>query len=125
MGRGDAASFCVLVSDAPKDSVARARLEALRETHDGFELAELDWKLRGEGDVLGVTQSGLPRLRIASLGSESHRDLAAGIRDVAASLLTEDGELDPRWPELRAELTSGWLARVAAGEGDDEEGVGA
>ena len=125
VGRGSAASFCVLVSDAASDSVARARLEALRATHDGFELAELDWKLRGEGDVLGVAQSGLPRLRVASLASEDHRALAAGIRDTATSLLDADGELDPRWSALQAELTSGWLARVAAGEGDEEEGVGA
>ena len=125
VGRGSAASFCVLVSDAPSDSVARARLEALRATHDGFELAELDWKLRGEGDVLGVAQSGLPRLRVASLASEDHRALAAGIRDTATSLLDADGELDPRWSDLQAELTRGWLARVAAGEGDEEEGVGA
>jgi ATP-dependent DNA helicase RecG len=125
VGRGSAASYCVLVSDAAPDSVARARLEALRETHDGFELAELDWKLRGEGDVLGVTQSGLPRLRVASLRSEDHRDLATGIRDVAMKLLDADGALDARWGALEAELTSGWLARVAAGEGDEDEGVGA
>jgi RecG-like helicase len=85
----------------------------------------MDFRLRGEGDVLGVAQSGLPRLRIASLAAQADRDLAASIRDVATSLLDEDGHVDARWPELRAELMSGWLKRVAAGEGDDDEGVGA
>ena len=47
--------------------MARARLEAVRETNDGFELAEMDLELRGEGDVLGLAQSGLPPLRVASL----------------------------------------------------------
>ena len=66
VGRGTAHSFCVLVSDSG-DEVARARLEAVRTTRDGFVLAEKDLELRQEGDVLGLTQSGLPRLRIASL----------------------------------------------------------
>jgi ATP-dependent DNA helicase RecG len=115
----------VLASAAEEGSVARARLEALRATHDGFELAEMDFRLRGQGDVLGVAQSGLPRLRIASLASEADRDLAARIREVAMSLLDEDGNVDARWPELRDELTRGWLRRVAAGEGEEDDGVGA
>ena len=64
VGRGEAASFCVLVSDSI-DETAQARLKAVAELHDGFELAERDWELRREGDVLGLVQSGLPRLRVA------------------------------------------------------------
>ena len=66
VGRGTVESFCVLVSDST-DEVAQARLKAVAELRDGFELAERDFELRREGDVLGLAQSGLPRLRVASL----------------------------------------------------------
>ncbi|MGZ8528695.1 MAG: ATP-dependent DNA helicase RecG, partial [Candidatus Limnocylindrales bacterium] len=66
VGRGSVESFCVLVSDST-DEVAMARLRAVAETHDGFALAEKDFELRKEGDVLGLAQSGFPRLRVASL----------------------------------------------------------
>ncbi len=75
VGRGDDASFCVLVSDSV-DETAQARLKAVAEIRDGFELAERDWELRREGDVLGLVQSGLPRLRVASLQRDDHRELA-------------------------------------------------
>ena len=75
VGRGEVASFCVLVSDST-DETAQARLKAVAEIRDGFELAERDWELRREGDVLGLVQSGLPRLRIASLQRDDHRELA-------------------------------------------------
>ncbi len=63
VGRGTVESYCVLVSDAV-DEVARARLTAVAELRDGFELAERDFELRREGDVLGFAQSGLPNLRV-------------------------------------------------------------
>ena len=66
VGRGTAESFCVLVSDS-NDETAQARLKAVAEIRDGFELAEKDFEIRREGDVLGLAQSGLPRLRVASL----------------------------------------------------------
>ena len=59
-----------------RDPVARARLKALVDTQDGFVLAEEDFRLRREGDVLGFAQSGFPRLRVASLQRDDHRDLA-------------------------------------------------
>jgi ATP-dependent DNA helicase RecG len=62
VGRGTAESFCVLVSDT-SDETAQARLQAVAEIRDGFELAEKDFEIRREGDVLGLVQSGLPRLR--------------------------------------------------------------
>ncbi len=115
VGRGDVESFCVLVSDST-DEVAQARLKAVAELRDGFELAERDFELRREGDVLGVAQSGLPRLRIASLQDASHRDLAVRARAHAESLLDAEGRLDPPRPALAAELETGWLRRVASAE---------
>jgi ATP-dependent DNA helicase RecG len=125
VGRGEAASYCVLVADVPEDSTAQARLTAIRETQDGFVLAERDWKLRGEGDVLGLAQSGLPRLRIASLAKEGHHELAVRCRDLAESLLDQHGQLRPGLELLRTELDDGWLAAIASGEAASEEAVGA
>jgi ATP-dependent DNA helicase RecG len=115
VGRGTAESFCVLVSEAT-DPTARARLEAARDLRDGFELAERDWELRREGDVLGLVQSGLPRLRIASLQRDGHRELAAAARAAAEALLDEAGELRSGHKALARELSSGWLGRVAAAD---------
>jgi ATP-dependent DNA helicase RecG len=115
VGRGTVESFCVLVSEAT-DPTARARLEAARDLRDGFELAERDWELRREGDVLGLVQSGLPSLRIASLQREGHRELATAARAAAEALLDDAGVLRPGHEALRRELASGWLARVAQAE---------
>ena len=125
VGRGTAASFCVLVADVPEGSVAWQRLATVAATQDGFEIAEKDWQLRGEGDVLGLAQSGLPRLRVASLGRPGHRELAVACRAEAEALLDEAGRLDPSLTELRAELAGGWLSAVAAGEASGEEPTGA
>ena len=127
VGRGDVESFCVLVSDST-DAVARARLEAVAGTRDGFELAEADFRLRREGDVLGFAQSGLPRLRVASLQQEDHRGLAATARGYAERLLDAKGALDGSGigadlGPLARELRDGWLARVAAGEGGETAGA--
>jgi ATP-dependent DNA helicase RecG len=91
-------------------------LKAVAELRDGFELAERDFELRREGDVLGVAQSGLPRLRIASLQDPAHRDLAVRTRAHAEQLLDANGRLDPPRPALAIELQTGWLRRVAAAE---------
>ena len=115
VGRGSIESFCVLVSEST-DEVAQARLKAVAELRDGFELAERDFELRREGDVLGVAQSGLPRLRVASLQDSTHRDLAVRARAHAEQLLDATGRLDPPRPGLFAELETGWLRRVAAAE---------
>jgi ATP-dependent DNA helicase RecG len=118
VGRGSVESFCVLVSDST-DEVAQARLKAVAELRDGFELAERDFELRREGDVLGVAQSGLPRLRIASLQDAAHRELAVRARAHAEMLLDPAGRLEPPRPALAAELETGWLRRVAAAEPAD------
>jgi len=125
VGRGTAESFCVLVSDSV-DEVARARLTAIAELHDGFELAERDFELRREGDVLGFAQSGLPALRVASLARPDHRDLAVHAREHAEALLDPDGHLDPAREDLRPlaeELARGWLRRLAAAEPDATSGA--
>ena len=91
VGRSDKASTCVLLYDTPLTETAEARLRALRETNDGFALAELDLQQRGAGDVLGVAQSGLPRFRTAHL--DIHGDLLTKANDAAKYILTTDPDL--------------------------------
>jgi ATP-dependent DNA helicase RecG len=125
VGRGSAASYCVLVADVSEDTVARARLKAIHDSNDGFVLAEQDWRLRGEGDVLGLTQSGLPRMRMASLSKTEDQELAVRCRRAAEAMLDAHGRLLPEHEAFGRELEDGWLADIAAGEGADEEAVGA
>jgi ATP-dependent DNA helicase RecG len=115
VGRGEAQAYCILVSDS-SDETARARLDALATHDDGFELAELDLELRREGELLGLHQSGLPTLRIASLRNKEDRERAGRARVVAEGLLDDRGALLPGHDALAAELRDGWLARVGAGE---------
>jgi ATP-dependent DNA helicase RecG len=115
VGRGTVESYCVLVSDST-DEVARARLAAVQELRDGFALAERDWELRREGNVLGLVQSGLPQLRVASLQRERHRELAVAARDVAERLLDDAGDLTETGAPLARELRRGWLAAIADAE---------
>ncbi|MGR3779707.1 MAG: ATP-dependent DNA helicase RecG [Albimonas sp.] len=92
VGRGEAASSCLLMYDPPLGETAQARLKILRETEDGFRIAEEDLRLRGAGDVLGTRQSGLPDFRVADL--EMHADLMAAAQDDARLLLTRDPTLE-------------------------------
>jgi len=73
VGRGDKPSTCLLLYHGKPGETARARLDIMRRTDDGFEIAEEDWRLRGSGDPLGLKQSGLPSYRIADLAA--HADL--------------------------------------------------
>ncbi len=66
VGRGDAASYCLLLYDEPLSHTARQRLMLLRDTEDGFRIADEDFRLRGGGDLLGTRQSGLPGWRVAN-----------------------------------------------------------
>jgi ATP-dependent DNA helicase RecG len=91
IGRGRERSTCLLLYRAPLGETAKARLQILRETEDGFRIAEEDLRLRGEGDVLGTRQSGMPGFRIARI--EVHGRLVAAARDDAALALSRDPEL--------------------------------
>ena len=105
VGRGSAASSCLLLYAPPLGETAERRLSAMRDTEDGFVLAEEDLRLRGAGDLLGVAQSGLPRFRIADL--ESQTDLLKIAQDDARLLLTRDAGLTtPRGQAVRVLL---WL----------------
>ncbi len=116
VGRGTAQSWCVLVTDAPADSVAMARLQAVKETTDGFRLAELDIELRREGELLGLRQSGLPPLRVADLADRRHRAMTREARERAEVIVATDGRLADGLARLDGELREGWLARIGAGD---------
>jgi ATP-dependent DNA helicase RecG len=115
VGRGTDPSFCVLVTTAAEGTTEWERLKAVAGTSDGFELAERDFELRREGDVLGLAQSGLPRLRVATLSSPEHRELATTARGWAERLLDDTGRLRDGG-DLATELAEGWLGRVYAGD---------
>jgi ATP-dependent DNA helicase RecG len=91
IGRGREHSTCLLVYKAPLGETAKARLAVMRDTEDGFRIAEEDLKLRGEGDVLGTRQSGMPGFRVARL--DIHGTLLGAARDDAALLLGRDPAL--------------------------------
>ncbi|WP_257164732.1 ATP-dependent DNA helicase RecG [Bradyrhizobium sp. SRS-191] len=103
IGRGSEASTCILLYHEPLGQMSKARLAVIRETTDGFRIAEEDLKLRGEGDVLGIRQSGLPGYRIAR--PEMHAQLITQARDEALRILKEDPKLKgPRSDALRCLL---------------------
>ncbi|PTQ68000.1 ATP-dependent DNA helicase RecG [Celeribacter persicus] len=91
VGRGDVASTCLLMYKPPLTETGRRRLEILRETEDGFRIAEEDLAMRGAGDVLGTAQSGLPRFRVADLERQSA--LMALAQSDARKLLHDDPKL--------------------------------
>jgi ATP-dependent DNA helicase RecG len=99
VGRGAAASSCVLLYQAPLSQLARARLETMRSTSDGFAIAEKDLELRGPGELLGTRQTGLAGFRIADLARDA--GLLPAVHEVAEGLLAERPEqvdrLIARW----------------------------
>ncbi len=91
IGRGTTDSSCVLLYRPPLGEIAKRRLQALRETHDGFEIARLDLEIRGPGEFLGTRQTGLAKLRVADLVRDA--DLVAAARKAAGMLLEQDSRL--------------------------------
>jgi ATP-dependent DNA helicase RecG len=91
VGRGAAASTCLLLYQPPLSETGLKRLTTLRETEDGFRISEVDLEMRGAGDVLGTAQSGLPRFQIADL--ERQASLMAMAQDDARKLLLDDPAL--------------------------------
>lgn len=105
VGRGAAASTCVLVYQAPLGDTSRARLDALVETTDGFEIAERDLQLRGPGDFFGTRQSGLPTLRVGDLMRD--HGLMERARAAASAWLDAGGQQGA----LAAYISSSWAER--------------
>ncbi len=95
VGRGAHESQCILFADA-EGGFAKRRMDAIASSTDGFELAEIDLVLRGEGEILGTLQHGLPRYRVAELPDDA--DLLAAARAEVGELLERHGSLDA--PEL-------------------------
>jgi ATP-dependent DNA helicase RecG len=91
VGRGSRPATCLLLYKGPLGQTAKARLEMMRQTDDGFKIAEEDLRLRGEGEVLGTRQSGLPGFRLAQ--PEADRDLLEAARDDARLLIERDADL--------------------------------
>ena len=105
VGRGSQASTCLLLFQAPLSETARRRLGALRDTEDGFRLAEEDLAMRGAGDLIGTAQSGVPRFRVAD--AERQAALLAVAQSDARKLLHDDPDLaGPRGEAARTLL---WL----------------
>ncbi|MDY7562683.1 ATP-dependent DNA helicase RecG [Pseudomonas sp. 10B1] len=100
VGRGTAASHCVLLYHPPLSQIGRQRLGIMRETNDGFIIAEKDLELRGPGEMLGTRQTGLLQFKVADLMRDA--DLLPAVRDAAQALLE-------RWPNHVSPLLDRWL----------------
>ncbi len=100
VGRGSHESSCVLLYRAPLGALARARLNAIRDSNDGFEIAQRDLELRGPGELLGTRQTGLARMRVADLARDA--DLLPEVHRAAETLLTLH-------PDRIAPLTARWI----------------
>ena len=100
VGRGSTASHCVLLYHAPLSQISRERLAIMRETNDGFVIAEKDLELRGPGEMLGTRQTGLLQFKVADLMRDA--PLLPAVRDAAAQLLEH-------WPKHVSPLLERWL----------------
>lgn len=109
VGRGEHKSYCMLLSDSPSE-VAKERLSALEDIHDGFQLAEVDLELRGPGDFFGTRQSGLPNLRMAHI---SDRKLLESAREEAAQVMEKDPDLKSKKHALLAAQVARFLDAVS------------
>ncbi len=107
VGRGEAESTCLLMYQPPLSESGRKRLEVLRETEDGFVIAETDLRMRGAGDVIGTAQSGLPRFQVADLERQSA--LMQIAQSDARALLATDPELSSKRGQAAKVLL--WLMR--------------
>ena len=105
VGGGETASTCLLMYQAPLSEGGERRLSTMRDTDDGFRIAEVDLEMRGAGDLIGTAQSGLPRFRVADLEAQSA--LMAVAQSDARKLLNDDPDLGaPRGQAARGLL---WL----------------
>ena len=104
VGRGSTASSCVLLYQAPLSQMARQRLATMRETNDGFVIAERDLQLRGPGELLGTRQTGLAAFRIADLGRDAA--LLPTVQRIAEVLMSAS-------PDLAERITERWIGGAA------------
>jgi len=104
VGRGEATSHCVLLYQAPLSEMARQRLEVMRDTNDGFLVAQKDLELRGPGEVLGTRQTGMMQMRVADLLRDA--DLAGSVQRIGRQLL-EDA------PQAIEPLIRRWVGEAA------------
>jgi ATP-dependent DNA helicase RecG len=104
VGRGAAASSCVLMYQAPLSLMAKQRLATMRETNDGFVIAEKDLELRGPGELLGTRQTGLAAFRVADLARDAH--LLPQVRELADRLLVQS-------PTLADRIIQRWVGGAA------------
>ena len=103
VGRGADQSYCILMTSFKLSEDARLRLETMVRTNDGFEIAEVDLRMRGPGDILGTQQSGIVDLKLADLAKDGQ--LIQLARDNAIKLLKIDPDLtDPNNQLIRLEL---------------------
>lgn len=104
VGRGSAASSCVLLYQSPLSMMAKQRLETMRQTNDGFVIAEKDLELRGPGELLGVRQTGLAAFRVADLARDAV--LLPRVREIADALLSGS-------PEVADRIVQRWVGGAA------------
>ena len=104
VGRGAAASSCVLLYQSPLSATARERLETMRQTSDGFVIAEKDLELRGPGELLGTRQTGLAAFRVADLARDAA--LLPQVRGIADRLLAES-------PDVAERIVDRWVGGAA------------
>jgi ATP-dependent DNA helicase RecG len=100
VGRGAASSSCVLLYRSPLSRQARERLAVMRETNDGFKIAQYDLEQRGPGEVLGTRQTGMAQLRVADLVRDQH--LIASVERAASTIMHD-------YPDCIAPLIERWL----------------
>jgi len=104
VGRGAAASSCVLMYQAPLSAMARQRLQTMRQTNDGFVIAEKDLELRGPGELLGTRQTGLAAFRVADLARDA--GMLPRVHALAERLLAES-------PVLADRIVARWVGGAA------------
>ena len=91
VGRGNAQSTCILLFEGPLTDNAKRRLKVMKETNDGFLIAEEDLDIRGAGEILGSKQSGIPNFRLSNL--DKHKHILEEARGVAMDIVKEDPDL--------------------------------
>ncbi len=119
VGRGDKPSSCLLIYHPPLTDRGKERLDILRQTNDGFEIAEADYRLRGPGDLLGLRQSGLPEFRVLNINSDT--GLIETARNDARSILARDPDLSSERGMAARRIRDLLAPRIASSAADPGE----